>query len=247
VRANKKELDVKSGKKNRVVGRGKVDNKDSRSPSRRRKRTGPAAHVSPTAERESPPRGRDQVIDAIIEATIELCRTGGPDKVTLRRVADHANVNYGLVHRHFGTKAEVIKAAMRRAHERSFHVLVEPSQDLETAVGRILVEGSNTLARVMAWGILQGEIDNILPAAESSLLLTGLYELAVKGSDAKSAADSLATRVTVGTLVASLLGWRLFEPYITRGLKLAEIGQPAIYRSILSALQRLINQGHVPK
>ena len=41
---------------------------------------------------------------------------GRADKVTLRRVAEQANVNYGLVHRHFGTKAAVITAAMQRAH-----------------------------------------------------------------------------------------------------------------------------------
>lgn len=233
---------MNSGKKPKVVRRGKSDTRDPRTPVQSRKRTRSAGLVSPAAAKQSPPRGREQVIDAIIEATIELCRTGGPDKVTLRRVADQANVNYGLLHRHFGTKTEVIKAAMRRAHERSFRVLVQPSEDLETAVSHILVEGSNTLARVMAWGILQGEIDTILPPAESSLMLTGLYQLAVKGSDAKSAADSLATKVTVGTLVAALLGWRLFEPYIIRGLKLGETGRPAIYRSILSALHQLIEQ-----
>ena len=238
---------MKSGKTPRNVRQGKVESRDSRGPARRRKHDGRAGHVSPTAERESPPRGRDQVIDAIVEATIELCRTGGPDKVTLRRVAEHARVNYGLLHRHFGTKAEVIKAAMRRAHARSFHLLVEPAKDLETAVNRILVEGSNTLARVMAWGILQGEIENILPAAESKLMLTGLYALAVQGSDGESATDSLATRITVGTLVASLLGWRLFQPYIIRGLKLEEIGQPAIHQSILSVLQRLIDQGRTAR
>jgi AcrR family transcriptional regulator len=232
---------VSSGKKPRVVRRAKSDSRSSGIPSQSRKRVRPAGAVSAATARQ-PPRGREQVIEAVIEATIELCRTGGPDKVTLRRVADQANVNYGLVHRHFGTKAEVIKAAMRRAHERSFRVLVEPYEDLETAVDHILVEGSNTLARVMAWGILQGEIDSILPPAETSLMLTGLYQLAAKGSDARSAADPLATKITVGTLVASLLGWRLFEPYIVRGLKLGDVGRPALYRSILSALHQLIDQ-----
>lgn len=162
--------------------------------------------------------------------------------MTLRRVAEQAKVNYGLLHRHFGTKAEVIKAAMRRAHARSFRLLVEPAQDLDAAVSRILLESSNTLARVMAWGILQGEIDNMLPAAESSLMLTGLHELALKGSPAKSAEDAFAIRVTVATVVASLLGWRLFEPYISRGLKLEGAGHPAIYDAMLSALQRLIER-----
>ena len=146
-----------------------------------RKRT---ATVAPS------PRGRDQIIEAVIEATIELCKMGGPDKVTLRRVAEQANVNYGLVHRHFGTKAAVITAAMQRAHERSFHDLVEASEDLATALRRILLEGSNTLSRVMAWGILQDELDNVLPADESALVLTGLSDLAAKDLTEESAADS---------------------------------------------------------
>src|SRR6185312_3770884 len=51
------------------------------------------------------PSGRDEVIDAIISATLELVVEGGPSRVSLRRVAERANVNYGLVHRHFGTRA----------------------------------------------------------------------------------------------------------------------------------------------
>jgi AcrR family transcriptional regulator len=195
-----------------------------------------------TAAASSGPRGRDQITDAIIEATVELCKTGGPDKVTLRRVAEQANVNYGLVHRHFGTKAAVITAAMQRAHERSFHDLVEESEDLATALSRILLEGSNTLSRVMAWGILQDELDNVLPAEESALVLTGLSDLAAKDLTEESAADSLSQRAFVGTLVAALLGWRLFEPYLVRGLHLEEYDRSEIYKAILPILQGLVDQ-----
>jgi TetR/AcrR family transcriptional regulator, repressor for neighboring sulfatase len=195
-----------------------------------------------TAAASSGPRGRDQITDAIIEATIELCKTGGPDKVTLRRVAEQANVNYGLVHRHFGTKAAVITAAMRRAHERSFHDLVEASEDLATALRRILLEGSNTLSRVMAWGTLQDELENVLPAEESALVLTGLSDLAAKDLTEESAADSLSQRAFVGTLVAALLGWRLFEPYLVRGLHLEEYDRSEIYKAILPILQGLVDQ-----
>jgi TetR/AcrR family transcriptional regulator, repressor for neighboring sulfatase len=182
------------------------------------------------------------VVDAIIEATIELCKTGGPDKVTLRRVAEQANVNYGLVHRHFGTKTAVITAAMRRAHERSFHELVEASEDLGTAVRRILLEGSNTLSRVMAWGILQDDLDDVLPAQESTLVLSRLSDLAAKDLTVETAEDSLSQRALVGTIVAALLGWRLFEPYLVKGLELEEFKRAEIYDAILPVLQRLTDQ-----
>jgi AcrR family transcriptional regulator len=214
----------------------------------RRSNRRPAAASAPahrtarkrTAAASSGPRGRDQITDAIIEATVELCKTGGPD--TLRRVAEQANVNYGLVHRHFGTKAAVITAAMQRAHERSFHDLVEASEDLATALRRILLEGSNTLSRVMAWGILQDELENVLPAEESALVLTGLSDLAAKDLTEESAADSLSQRAFVGTLVAALLGWRLFEPYLVRGLQLEEYDRSEIYKAILPILQGLVDQ-----
>jgi TetR/AcrR family transcriptional regulator, repressor for neighboring sulfatase len=196
----------------------------------------------PTATADPAPRGREEVVEAIIEATIELCKAGGPDKVTLRRVAEQANVNYGLVHRHFGTKTAVITAAMQRAHERSFHDLVEASDDLGTAVSRILLEGSNTLSRVMAWGILQDDLDEVLPAEESSLILTSLSDLAAKDANVPTASDSLSQRALVGTLVAALLGWRLFEPYLVRGLKLEEFDRAEIYEAIVPILQRLTDQ-----
>jgi len=195
----------------------------------------------------SGPKGREQVIDAIIDATVDLCRTGGPDKVRLRRVAENANVNYGLVHRHFGTKAALVRAAMQRAHERSYRELVEPSDDLDTALARILHESTNTLARVMAWGILQGDISNVLPAEEASMIPSGLCELATDSSAASGDVDPLTTKTRVGTLLASLLGWRLFEPYLIRGLELENVDMSTIYESILGELQRFIhddNHGH---
>jgi TetR/AcrR family transcriptional regulator, repressor for neighboring sulfatase len=234
--------------RNPAMPRGRATGDEGAS-KRPRKSTVPAVAPSGLAVRKrgapaNPnPRGRDQIVEAIIEATIELCKTGGPDKVTLRRVAEQANVNYGLVHRHFGTKAAVITAAMQRAHERSFHELVEASGDLGTAVSRILLEGSNTLARVMAWGILQDDLDDVLPTEESTLLLTALNEVAAKDLTTASTPDSLSQRAFVGTLVAALLGWRLFEPYLVRGLHLQQYDRTEIYEAIVPILRRLADQG----
>ena len=94
----------------------------------------------------------------------------------------------------------------------------------------------------MAWGILQDELDNVLPAEESSLVLTGLSDLAGTNHMAASDAESLSQRAFVGTLVAALLGWRLFEPYLIRGLKLEEHDRADIYKAILPVLQRLADQ-----
>jgi AcrR family transcriptional regulator len=195
-----------------------------------------------TTKTPARPTGRDEVIEAIIEATIVLCAKVGPEHVSLRRIAEQAQVNYGLVHRHFGTKSEVVKAAIAKAHERAFEQLVAPSDDLFNAIQRILLGGTHTLANVLAWGILQGETDEVLP--EESLVLVGLCKLAAERSAGDHLEDSLETRALVGTLIAALLGWRLYEPYIARGLKLDELGQSGIYKLVLPLLKRLIEDAN---
>jgi AcrR family transcriptional regulator len=180
-------------------------------------------------ERPPRPSGREEVIDAIIGATLELCVEGGPHGVSLRRVAERANVNYGLVHRHFGTRTAVLRAAMEMAHKRSYE-RVAPTTDIGMAIDQILYAGSGTLSKMLAWGILQGEAETVLPT--ESLSLRRLSELALRERDATSAEESLDTRVRVGTVVAALLGWRLYEQYLTRGLGLDYLSRAELYKLI---------------
>ncbi len=161
---------------------------------------------------------------------------GGPSEVSLRKVAERAHVNYGLVYRHFGTKSEVVKAAMAHAYDVTYQV-VKSSTTLTEAMDHILLEGSGTLARVLAWGILQGESDDVIPA--ESLTLRRVAELASAEFGASSADEALATRALVGTLIGALLGWRLFEPYLTRGLGLDHLTRSELYDLIRPTLNRV--------
>lgn len=224
--------DVKPTARKRGAGSA---SKPQRSPSHT-----PAGMSQPSGVAVTPrPSGRDQVIDAIIDAAIELCVAGGPDEVSLRRVAERANVNYGLVHRHFRTKDAVVRAAIARAYQRGFQVF-KPAPDMKSAIRAILFEGSHTVSKVLAWGFLQGITEEVLPD-ESSWILLGLCELAAKESSGKYTADSPELRALIGTLMATLLGWRLFEPYLAHGLGLEGLDQNAIYRLILPILERLID------
>jgi hypothetical protein len=79
------------------------------------------------------------------------------------------------------------------------------------------------------------------------MIPSGLCELATDSSAASGDVDPLTTKTRVGTLLASLLGWRLFEPYLIRGLELENVDMSTIYESILGELQRFIhddNHGH---
>ncbi len=59
------------------------------------------------------PRGRDACVAAIVGAASLLFAERGPAAVSLREVAAAANVNLGLIHRHVGSKDDLLTAVLR--------------------------------------------------------------------------------------------------------------------------------------
>src|SRR5262245_29363759 len=60
------------------------------------------------------PRGREAVMAAVLDAAMTLFAARGPAAVSVRDIAAAAGVNHALVHRHFGTKQEVLQAVLER-------------------------------------------------------------------------------------------------------------------------------------
>ena len=50
--------------------------------------------------------------DALLAAAVELFAERGPASVSIRDIARHAGVNHGLVHRHFGSKDDLLAEAI---------------------------------------------------------------------------------------------------------------------------------------
>src|SRR5690606_16818410 len=64
------------------------------------------------------PTGRDEILDAVLDAADRLFAEASPTEVSLREIATEADVTYGLVHRHFGTKEALIERLLLRYQER---------------------------------------------------------------------------------------------------------------------------------
>jgi AcrR family transcriptional regulator len=188
------------------------------------------------------PHGREEVVDSIINATLSLWTAQGPAELSMRSIASRAGVNYGLVHRHFGTKDAVIRATMERVVLRSLE-FIQGSDNLQSAVERILPLSTGAHARLVAWATLQYVLDDVLP--EDDVFLKAMRELALRDR-ASSASDGLlpeeatAATVRVGSLIAMLYGWRLFEPYLLRGLGLEDLDQAELGRYIRDDMMRVL-------
>ncbi|MEM7139820.1 MAG: helix-turn-helix domain-containing protein [Actinomycetota bacterium] len=66
---------------------------------------------------DKPTRGPDAVRRALIDSAKTLMGMRSPRQVSGRELAQHAGVNYGLIHHYFGTKDNVFAEAVAEATE----------------------------------------------------------------------------------------------------------------------------------
>src|SRR5690242_21845245 len=59
------------------------------------------------------PLGKDEVVAAVLAAAGELFAEKGPAATSIREVATRAGVNHGLLHRHFGSKRQLLAATLQ--------------------------------------------------------------------------------------------------------------------------------------
>lgn len=175
------------------------------------------------------PRGRDEIRAAAIAATHRILRSSGPVKLTMRAVAAEANVNVGLLHRHFGSRADLLRAAADEMRALSAG-RISDAVGLQDAVSVMLAAGEPAFGHGIAWSILQDEMDAVLP--ETFPAVDALVRLA-KADGHSDRVDRLAL---VAALLSMSLGWRLYEPYLTRCLQLSEKDR----RKVEAGLGRLL-------
>ena len=116
------------------------------------------------------PSGRDEVVEALLDAAGRLVAVAGPGDVSLRSIARAAGVNHGLVHRHFGTRDDLIDRLMERTAAKWTEEL-ESTRDYLAAIESIL--GSDDEApttagawlRLLAWSLLTRTGGNLLLAS----------------------------------------------------------------------------------
>ena len=174
--------------------------------SRRRPKPPKAKRTAP-----EPADARDKLVDATLRLLVSRPVAG----VSVRDIAAEAGVNHGLVHRHFGSKDGLIRAAVERA-ARTVYVDGTPAR--ASWFFQRLREHPE-LAILVARACLDGPSDLLAIAAPPPELLRRVAErlrpltapLGQLGVDAYLA-NALWT--------CALLGWFVFRPMIEVGYKL---------------------------
>jgi TetR/AcrR family transcriptional regulator, repressor for neighboring sulfatase len=172
-----------------------------------RKKAKAAVGKKPKVKKKaSPPRGRAETREALLKAASELFGGKGPEAVSVRDVASLAGVNQGLVHRHFGSKENLIRDLLER-DAAEFRKAAANTKDLPTALKKMfgVIEESPAFIRIIAYLLLEG-----YPPSE---YLTQKGGLAVLTALANSLQDG-DPHLRAAIFASRIMGWLLFEPYL---------------------------------
>ena len=161
------------------------------------------------------PRGRDQVRSAVLTATSALVAERGPDGFSVREIAARAGVNHALVHRHFGTKADVLEQMLAADAEAVVAAVVESGLPTSgQAGGDVVAELLDLLAarpsywRTLVHAVLDSPEAALPGTASTTELFSGLW----RGNAIEEEKDRAVPTSVAGMTV---LGWLIFGKFMT--------------------------------
>jgi TetR/AcrR family transcriptional regulator, repressor for neighboring sulfatase len=185
------------------------------------------------------PSGRDEVVEALLDTAQRLFARTGPGEVSLREIARAAGVNHGLVHRHFGTRDDLVDRLMERMAATWTQELVATG-DYLAAIDSIL--GSDDEApttagawlRLLAWSLLTESPERSGAVQRRYATLDRLPPL-LAGTDPDDATIATAAALSL------VFGWRFFHPYIRAALHLDDVDFTELQDAMRSQLHRLVD------
>ncbi len=178
---------------------------------------------------------------AILRSTGELLARKSPSEVTLREIAKHAGVNYGLIHRHFGTKDELV-LQLFRAFSDYGGSLMRDTGSIYTALRQAFNAESGAFAEIFAWVILD-RVDPERVWADTTLMAELAEQIETtweEGTPAPIARQRFDPRVlaTFTSLVISV--WEFYAPYLAVMGEYAERDPGEVKAEVLDLLQLLV-------
>ena len=157
------------------------------------------------------PHGREQIRSAVLSATSALVAERGPEGFSVRDIAARAGVNHALVHRHFGTKADVLEQMLAADAEVVVAAVLESGLPTSgSADAGVVAELLDLLAerpsywRTLVHAVLDSPEAALPGTASTTELFSGLWS----GDEGDRAEATSVAGLTV-------LGWLIFGKFMT--------------------------------
>lgn len=191
--------------------------------------------TSPTGRRRRRPR--DEVARALVDATAELLAERSSGQVTVRDIAARADVNVALIHRYFGSKRNLVGAAVAEAQRRMV-AEVDGMPDALTGATSVFHAAlqEHQLVATLARATLDGALDDLPPGQPAIGRLVERFEAEAAARGHRPRYD---LRLLVACLSAATMGYALFGGLIRSAAGLGEEPEEQVEAAIIGMLQDL--------
>jgi TetR/AcrR family transcriptional regulator, repressor for neighboring sulfatase len=162
-----------------------------------------------------PRRSREEVCQALVVAAAALFAERASGRVTVRDIAARADVNPALVHRYFGTKQRLMRAAMEKS-QRTITTEIDEMADVLQGAGDVF---RATLAEKEFIAFLaRSSLDGALPdlPADNPAMRRLVQRFEAEGEKRRTRGRH-DPRVVVACLSCLAMGYALFGQFIRRG------------------------------
>lgn len=176
-----------------------------------------------SGRRDAIPQGVMQQIDttpddaagAILLAAMELMGSKGPAKVSLRDIAAKAGVNYGLIHRHFGTKDSLLLGIFQAFTDYGASI-IRSSETIHEAVEGTFNADSGRYADLLASAVLDG-MDPRRLYVDSSGMADFAAHIAAEWAEPSEEFErrpAFDPRVVGSFVMLMVVVWDFYAPYM---------------------------------
>ena len=173
------------------------------------------------------PIGKDEVSAAVLEAASQLFAEKGPAATSIREVAARAGVNHGLLHRHFGSKSQLLAATLQ-------HLADSAAALRESGAPQAEIEAKYEFqARVMVRSTLDG-----FPVEELQQRFPGMQAFLEQVQAVHS--DDRTARLMAAHGMALQVGWGLLGPTLRVAFGLQDLDDTEIRTAVAEQIAKII-------
>jgi AcrR family transcriptional regulator len=156
----------------------------------------------------------DETRDALVEALIGLLGERSVAAISVRDVAAAAGVNHGLVHRYFGTKDALVRAAVERISAQVYDGFPGRGQ---SSWFFAMVRANPLMAAIVARACLDGPHDLLAAAAPPPAIIDQVISRVRASLDRSPFAGAIDPALLNAFFTSAMLGWFVFRPLFEQG------------------------------
>lgn len=172
--------------------------------------------------------GPDAVRRAVLDAAADLFAHRGVDAVSLRAIAQVADVDLGLIRRYVGSRDDLVLAVFDDLSERlAQRVLDTPLEGQGHGPDTVMGQWVRVAASLAIAGRPLVGRTSFNPVRAMAQTLEAGYGL-----------DPLAARLRAAQIVGAALGWRIFEDYLVEAGELGDVARLTLRKELVRTARR---------